>query len=1576
MRISKKKRILAIILAVAMVLMFMPSGAFGGIEKVFAKTYVHLEDGDSYDLTNAGKNTIVVIDDDTVGADNTGTVELMGSSTYVWVHISVSEGKTVNVRLADGLNIKPGFNSAYGSGSITDSLGKSRSGIYIDETKKSGGTVILTSEPNAHIYVDSYQEFLFASLPAIMKNNSKTKLIFDTEDKNNPGTIVAKNTSGPGACGIGAFGHGFLGIATSKYTVGNIEFRGGNIEAYGGVNETGIGATVYSSVKDLTFNGAHVIAKAGNELNTQIFSSAPGIGANYYGKVETIKITDGYVEAWGVGSGNDTKGRPLKQAVDHGGCGIGVGLFCSLGTIEISGGTVVAHGGTGTTDTGNGTGCAIGTILRYGDNEGFATGDKILITGGNITAVGGDYACGIGGCVKDITIAPATPDTELKINASIDDTMNRAGAIHSIGAGIGIGNNVRLGYADYPGNITIKGGDITAKAGQIGTNTIYAGGKNYRGAAIGSTFYGRVTSLTITGGKINAIGGYNGPGIGGTFQKDDNRGVVDNIHISGGTITATKPSTNASGEPINGIGGLKNEEGESTDIRITGGSVISDGSDYSVGYSEAGQPKNDAGEIVYGTKFKFDPDCGEWTPITEFSPDPELSYHYGLDDVYTKKGLWNEADDNIVEFWLPKSGASGYKCIAKTSDKAYISDDPEKVEAGDTATLKAFTDITYVNGVTGETYKGTGIYGHDKLSIDPAPAVMSRYKLSGYSDSSGKMIANGGYNETELLLVMNTAYADTSGKWKANVNELTLNMMLQQTEYLVIYHANKPETASHNITGTMHDDTFSVQGTNKLSKNQYDIAGWTFKGWNTEPDGSGDSYSDQEELTFNNWDTLKLYAQWEPKSYTVTFDPDEAAGQSTYTQEFKYDQAQALKPNTFTYEDHDFMGWETLAMGSFYKDQAVVKNMCTLDANGTPKGHTLYAEWIEADVLAIVINDNGQAITSADPSCIDLKTDTGTISPQFAVVGNGYYAYNLPDGTYTAEFTGDLAVYKPQSEVVIEAGKSSLYNWDYYTLSVSGDDHSTSYFVDGTMLPTVLEHVPEHGTVNVKTKTDEGYKFVKYTAVGVEPTWQNGDKTIAEQTLNVNGEAALNAVSAPIEYKVNFDKNKPANASHDVKGTMEDMDFIYEEEHDLTENAYTLDHWTFTGWNTAADGSGTPYDDKATVKNLTTEDGKTVKLFAQWEPESYNVYFSATSATSGQMNPQEINYDSTVNLNQNEFERTDWHFLDWNTEPAGGGDSYEDGASVTNLTEKKSITLYAQWEHDYYTVTFDKNDEKAEGEMPDDQIWTNCAFELPLCSYYKPGYSFDSWNTAPDGSGKSFADGEALENEVAIGETLKLYAQWKPNKYTVTYDANSGSGTMDDQTFTYDQSGTLNPNKFVNPHYTFSGWNTRADGSGDMYQDTAKVKNLTIYPGDTVTLYAQWTKEKHTIKFDLNGGTLDGQTGIIEKTYNYGDKIVLAEPTRDGYTFDYWEGSHYNAGDTYTVTEDHTLTAQWVEKKKADPDNPDNPKPKPDNKKESGGSGKSAKTGDAVDMLVLSILLLASAMGIAVVALFRRKVHN
>lgn len=156
----------------------------------------------------------------------------------------------------------------------------------------------------------------------------------------------------------------------------------------------------------------------------------------------------------------------------------------------------------------------------------------------------------------------------------------------------------------------------------------------------------------------------------------------------------------------------------------------------------------------------------------------------------------------------------------------------------------------------------------------------------------------------------------------------------------------------------------------------------------------------------------------------------------------------------------------------------------------------------------------------------------------------------------------------------------------------------------------------------------------------------------------------------------------------------------------------------------------------------------------------------------------------------------------------------------------------------------------------------------------KAGYHLDTdkeWITA---ASVPVSANTQMSKEVApdIGygdRVLVLYANWKPNTYTVVYNANGGSGTMAPSTMTYDvTNGRLRVNGFYRPGYTFLGWSTNSSATTAQYADQQSVKNLTSTNCGTVTLYAVWQPCVYQITTEKGEGT--GRTDTFYEKYEHG----------------------------------------------------------------------------------------------------------
>lgn len=184
--------------------------------------------------------------------------------------------------------------------------------------------------------------------------------------------------------------------------------------------------------------------------------------------------------------------------------------------------------------------------------------------------------------------------------------------------------------------------------------------------------------------------------------------------------------------------------------------------------------------------------------------------------------------------------------------------------------------------------------------------------------------------------------------------------------------------------------------------------------------------------------------------------------------------------------------------------------------------------------------------------------------------------------------------------------------------------------------------------------------------------------------------------------------------------------------------------YSFAGWNTMANGSGT---DRAAGSTFTISANST--LFAKWSANSNTVTFDGNGATGGSTASQNINTAASANLTANGFIRSGYTFSGWNTASNGTGVSYADQASYTMGTT--NVTLYAQWTANSLTVTYDSQGGSA---ISNGSTTTGGTVSNPG-NPTRSGYSFNGWFLASSG-------GTAISFPYSHGQTsnFTLYAQW------------------------------------------------------------------------------------------------------------------------------------------------------------------------------------------------------------------------
>lgn len=263
--------------------------------------------------------------------------------------------------------------------------------------------------------------------------------------------------------------------------------------------------------------------------------------------------------------------------------------------------------------------------------------------------------------------------------------------------------------------------------------------------------------------------------------------------------------------------------------------------------------------------------------------------------------------------------------------------------------------------------------------------------------------------------------------------------------------------------------------------------------------------------------------------------------------------------------------------------------------------------------------------------------------------------------------------------------------------------------------------------------------------------------------------------------------------------------------------------YSFQGWNTASNGTGTNY---ASGGSYTANSGTT--LYAKWKANTYSVSYNANGG-SGAPGAQTKTYSVDLTLSTTKPTRTGYTFSTWNTAAAGNGTNYSSGGKYT---ANAAVTLYAKWVANSYTVTFDANG----GSSTTTKAETyNANYALPS-NPTRTGYDFAGWFTAASGGSQV-----TTSTKVTTASNHTLYAHWTAHPYTVVFNKNheDATGTMANESFTYDTAKNLTANAFTRANYAFRGWATSSTGA-KVYNDGQSVSNLTATKNGTVNLYAVW----------------------------------------------------------------------------------------------------------------------------------------
>jgi uncharacterized repeat protein (TIGR02543 family) len=656
---------------------------------------------------------------------------------------------------------------------------------------------------------------------------------------------------------------------------------------------------------------------------------------------------------------------------------------------------------------------------------------------------------------------------------------------------------------------------------------------------------------------------------------------------------------------------------------------------------------------------------------------------------------------------------------------------------------------------------------------------------------------------------------------------------------IVLYGVWQVNTVSFDANGgvgTMANQSRTHNGA--LVENEFTRTGFVFSTWNTEPDGSGKTYSSGVTYPFRDRNSsTTLYAQWlvVPGSQVVNFNSNGGSG-SMRTQVGATNTDIVIAPNGFNRSGFTFVEWNTKADGT--GDEYQEGQTFTVGTSNL----TLFAQWASDGSIT------DQTVTFDANGGTGSMTDQ-TVNGRTVLSSNAFTRNNAVFTGWNTEQNGTGLGYADNSQI-LALGPVTLYaQW----IVLQSNEVALSFDPNGgtgSPISPITGVIGTSETLPSNSFSRAGFKFLGWDT----------DKDATSASLDVGDSYTLPAVSEKLYaiweaqfFTVTFDANAAT-----ATGTMANQ--TSDEAANLFANKFERDKHEFLGWDESATATTATYADAASFPFT-----QSVTLHAIWEQTDFTVTFDSNGG-SGQMSAQTAS--GTQPLAANTFTRSGHRFVGWAL-TVGGSKAFDNAAS---FSFSQDTNLFAVWEQ-LSVVTFDSNG--GTGSMAT-QSGLNPA-PLRLNEFKNTGFTFAGWKTSAAGTEADYVDGASYS--FSASETL--YAHWEPTTYTVTFNANDGTGSMPSQTAAGLQSLDL-MDGLSRTGYTFLGWNRNSNASTALFSDGGSFD----FKQDTI-LYAIWSKTQNSVTWDSNGGS-----SVLGTNFVIGDTIAEpSDPTKSGKVFGGWSTS-------------------------------------------------------------------------------------
>lgn len=552
------------------------------------------------------------------------------------------------------------------------------------------------------------------------------------------------------------------------------------------------------------------------------------------------------------------------------------------------------------------------------------------------------------------------------------------------------------------------------------------------------------------------------------------------------------------------------------------------------------------------------------------------------------------------------------------------------------------------------------------------------------------------------------------------------------------------------------------------------------------------------------------------------------------------------------------------------------------------RAKTVYALWAINPTLSYNVNAPAGSNAPGTPASQTVPYNTAAADKSGWAAGDtGKIPGYRFDGWYTAPNGGN----KYDFNTPLTGNVTVYAKWTANGYTVKYDAGGGN----GTMSDQKFTFdVPQNLSPN--TFTRDGYTFTDWKRADTGDSYTDGQQ-VSNLTSTPNGVVTLVAQWTPNQAAINYNANPPTGRTPGGQGTANWTGHTGDTP-TISQNGWTVDGYTFTGWNTQAGGKGQAY-----APGTKWAANGTLTLYAQWTAGEASLSYNGNGATGGKTDPQTGKTDEKINVRDNGFTRDGYTFVTWNTQADCKGNAVKPNSE---WTLRGSSTLYACWAGNAQTLTYHGNgatggNTAAQSGKTGDELTTNAN------GFTRDGYTFVRWDTAEDGSGTAYGEGKnGVSQYVMKPAGNDLYAIWKANPATIQYrnDWPNTTGSTPDTTGNTGDTVTISQNSFDRPGYTFTGWSTSKRG------------DPSLQPGDkhtleprTTTVWAQWKADPAHLVYNSNIGTVGSETKTVDGVVDQTVKTITNPFDRPGYTFSGWNTQADGKGKAYATGADYVLTA-------------------------------------------------------------------